>query len=217
MDSKPKEINNTQLEPAKAAPRYDTNDKRAHQLSPGPAIADAKHETAVQSPEDKFITSINTNLSVSTTKPNVAMLIDASGSETAGSVSDQLQGILSRATRVRVVSNIADPAVLKTEGFFDTLYGGNQHLLNRAAQISRVDYILMGKATYSFRKQAAIESDLMTCDLILTCRLFDRSGTMVHDDRFSTSGPGFTEDKALENASDEAGQRLAERFLDFIR
>jgi hypothetical protein len=159
---------------------------------------------------------INSNLSVSSSQPNLALLIDSSGPPTPGSINDSLNGFLS-GTKVRMVTNLADLSALKTQGFFDDLFGGNSTFLSQAAQLSHVDYILLGKATYSFRRQPELDPELTTCDLSLTSRLADRTGTMVRTDSFSTTGPGFTPAQALERATENVAQQLKQKILDAIR
>jgi hypothetical protein len=99
---------------------------------------------------------INSNLSVSSSQPNLALLVDSSGPPTPGSINDSLNGFLN-GTKVRIVANLADLSALKTQGFFDDLFGGNSSFLSQAAQLSRVDYILLGKAAYSFRRQPELD------------------------------------------------------------
>jgi hypothetical protein len=159
---------------------------------------------------------INSNLSVSSSQPNLALLVDSSGPPTPGSINDSLNGFLN-GTKVRIVANLADLSALKTQGFFDDLFGGNSSFLSQAAQLSRVDYILLGKAAYSFRRQPELDPDLMTCDFSLTSRLADRTGTVIRSASFSTTGPGFTPAQALERATENAAQQLKEKVFDAIR
>jgi hypothetical protein len=156
---------------------------------------------------------INTKLSKSSTQPNVALLIDSTGT---GAGADALQGFLT-GTKVRIIANLADVNALKSGGFFDQLYAGNSGLLGQAIQLSHVDYILVGKATYSFRRQAGLDPDLLTCDLTLSVRLADHSGTVVQSASFSALGPGFSESQALERASENAAQQLKSRIIDSIQ
>jgi hypothetical protein len=187
---------------------------------PAPGVQTAMKDPAVdppvQSRESQFGELINRSLSVSTALPNLAVLIDSSGPPTPGSVGDSLSGFLA-GSKVKIINNLADINALKTQGFFDDLYGGNSGFLSKAAQLSRVDYILLGNATYSFRRQAELDPDLTTCDLSLTVRLANRAGTFVQSESFSVTGPGFTQAQALERASENAAQRLKEKILDAIR
>jgi hypothetical protein len=169
-----------------------------------------------QQREDRFRRLINANLSLSSSKPNVALLIESSASIGGTSVVDSLDGFLTDATQARLVTNLADINALKVGGFFDELYNGNPQLLSQAAQLSRVDYILVGRATSSFR-QANLDPDLLTCDLKVTCRLVDRSGTVVRSGSFVAAGAGFTQGNALNGAAENVARQLKEKILDFIR
>jgi hypothetical protein len=180
------------------------------------ARADIPSAPPARSKEAIFGSLINSNLSVSSSQPSLALLVDSSGPSTLGSINDSLGGFLS-GTKFRIVANLADLNALKTQGFFDDLFGGNSTFLSQAAQLSHVDYILLGKATYSFRRQPELDPDLMTCDLSLTSRLADRTGTVVRTESFSTTGPGFTPAQALERATENAARQLKERILNAIR
>src|ERR1017187_4532520 len=166
--------------------------------------------------EDEFRKLINTNLSLSSTQPNVALLIESTGPGITGSVANALQGFLAD-TRVHLIGNLANIEDLKGGGFFEDLYGGNGQFLIEAARLSRVDYILLGKAAYSFRRQVNLDPDLLTCDLTLVSRLVDRTGTVVRSGSFTAAGPGFTQEKALESATENVARQLKERILDPIR
>src|SRR5205807_35361 len=115
---------------------------------------------------------------MSPSQPNVSLLIDASGPGDSRSLADSLRGFLS-GTKLRLVGNLADVNRLKAGDFFEALYAGDGQLLGDAIRISRVDYILMGRAAYSFRPQPNLDPNLITCDLKVTYRLVDHSGTMT--------------------------------------
>jgi hypothetical protein len=165
--------------------------------------------------EAGFRALINTNLSLSSSQPNVAFVIETTGTETVGSVPDALQGFLVGA-KVHLIGNLADARALSGAGFFDDLYSGNGRFLSLAAKLSRVDYILLGRASYSFRRQPALDEALLTCDLTLSCRLVDRNGTVVQSGTFAATGPGFTQSQALERAAENTARQLQERLLDAI-
>jgi hypothetical protein len=164
--------------------------------------------------EEEFGRLVNTNLSLSSTQPNVAVLITSSGP--GASVADALQGLLSDA-RTRLIFNLADLNALRAGGFFDEMYAGNGQLLSQATRLSGVDYILLGKALYAFRPQPGLDPDLLTCDLTLACRLVDRAGTAVQSASFTVAGPGFTQAQALERAAENAARQLKEKVLDTVR
>jgi hypothetical protein len=173
-------------------------------------------ELKVPSKEERLRRLINRNLSVSPKGSNVALLIESSGPQGNGSVSDALHEFLGPASRFHLVANLADLRALHTGGLFDDLYAGNAQLLKEAARLSGVDYILLGKALYGFRRQTELDSDLITCDLILTCHLVDRNGTVLQGGSFSSAGPGFNESQAVEIACKNMARQLEERLLNSI-
>jgi hypothetical protein len=173
-------------------------------------------EAAPPSREDQFLKLINTTLSISSTQPNVALLIVVAGPDNPSQAVDVLQGFLAN-TKAHLIFNLADTTALKAGGFFDDMYAGNGQFLSQAARLSRVDYILLGKAAISLRRQPDLDPDLVTCGLTLTCKLVDRTGTVVQSGSFNAAGPGFTQAKALEGAAENVARQLKERILDSIR
>src|SRR5207245_2528213 len=95
--------------------------------------------------DERLRNLINTHLSLSATQPNVALLVDAQ-MESAGSITDTLAGFLIEKSNVRLITNIGDAAALKVGGCFEAMYSGNGSLLAQVLQLSRVDYLLLGKA-----------------------------------------------------------------------
>lgn len=167
--------------------------------------------------EDEFRQLINTHLSISPTQPNVGILIEPSKPEPGGSIADSLFGFLTSTTKIRFIANLADTRALTAGGFFDDLYAGNGQFLTQAFRLSRLDYLLLGKAVYSFRRQPTLDPELITSDLTLTCRLVDRTGTVTQSVSFSSTGAGYTETQALERATENAATQLKERIIDSIR
>lgn len=198
--------------------------------SPGPVplkSAQAPHTQSIPAPvavrkrradeRELFRLLLNTNLSVSTTSPNVALLLDATGPGSSLILNDQIQGNLSHTSGIHFVGNLADIAALKSHGLFDQLYASTGNLLQDAANVARVDYIMVGKGTYAFRRQSSTDDpDLLNCDLVLNCRLFDRSGSMVQAETFSTTGPAYTENSAFETACERIAESIQKQMLNSI-
>jgi hypothetical protein len=159
---------------------------------------------------------INTGLSVSASQSNLALLIDSTDDGIAGSLVDSLRGFLGGNGRVNLVANLADVAALKQHGFFNDFFSGNAHLLAQAAELGHVDYILLGRANYSFRAQPSIDADLLTCDLTLNCRLVNRNGTGVTSAAFTAAGAGFGRPQALERAAENAARQIKTKIIDSI-
>jgi hypothetical protein len=169
-----------------------------------------------QSREDEFRSLINSHLSISSTQPNVAFLIDASGPTDEGSIPDMLSGFLAPLVSVQINPNPADINSLKARGFFEDLYAGNSQLLSLVATSSHANYVLVGKAAYSFRHNTTLDHDLVTSDLLLTTRLMNHVGTVIISSSFTSAGVGFTNSEALEHAVKKAAERLKESVFNVI-
>lgn len=171
-----------------------------------------------QSPEraddlkTQFTTLVNSRVTLSSLRPNVALVIDAPKQTGAISIADLLSGFLND-EKVHIVLNLVNPEALKERGFFDDFFSGNGSLLRDAARISNVDYILLGRADYGFRKQQALDPDLITCDLNLNVEVADRQGTISRSAAFHVAGPGFTEAEAIEGAAKNAARQLTIEVL----
>ena len=209
--------------------------KAARQTSPGPAASGQQAlspapelqslprpsrieliEPATPSREEQFARLINTNLSISSTQSNVGLLVAASGPGSPSSVVDALQGFITD-PKIHFIFNLADTDALRSAGFFDDMYSGNGQFLSQAVRLSRLDYILLAKATYSCSRQPDLSPDLLTCELNFTCRLVDRTGSTVQSGSFTAPGPGFSESQALKRAAENVAKQLNEKILRSIR
>ena len=166
--------------------------------------------------DKEFRRLINTNLSLSTSEPNVAFLIDFSGSA-IGLLAASLQDSLGDSGGFRLIGNLAYVKALKVGGYFDDLYAGNGHLLTEAFAMSGVDYILLAKAASSFHRQQDPDPRLITCDLTLACKLFDRKGTVIRIRSFSVAGAGLSDAEVSNRAIETFVQQVREKMLDVIR
>jgi hypothetical protein len=171
-------------------------------------------ESAQKSPE--FATFVNRHVSLSSSQRNVALVIDTHGQANPTPVGDLLGGFLGD-KNVRTILNLVDVRGLKANGFFEDFYAGNRDLIREAIRLSGVDYVLLGEAEYQFRKQPALDPDLITCDLTVKSRLADRRGTIIQSAVFSAPGPGFTEAQAIERAAENIAQQLSKKFFETLQ
>jgi hypothetical protein len=181
-----------------------------------PPVNGVLHQNPVPDAAPKpllFASLVNHQVNLSTSQRNVALVIDAPELIDATQMGDLVNGFLND-QKVRTILNMVDLKALRASRFFDDFYAANGPLLREAAQVSGVDYVLLGKAEYKFRKQTALDPDLITCDLTFRGRLADRQGTIVQSAMFSTAGPGFTETQALEKAAENAARQLSSRFFE---
>ncbi|MCX7590988.1 MAG: alkaline shock response membrane anchor protein AmaP [Kiritimatiellae bacterium] len=148
-------------------------------------------------------------------KTTIAMVIDAA--PLSGGLSPELAfcGSL-QSDRAAFVSNLFRLDLLKAKGFFNDIYQGDQQLLQAAASLSGVDYVVMGRLSYSFRRSSSVDTNLISCDLNLSCRVANREGAVILTDSLSAVGPGFSEEAALENGLRVLSGNFIERILNRI-
>lgn len=115
-----------------------------------------------------------------------------------------------------LLKNVLPLDLLKTKGFFNEIFQGDQELLHMVASVSGVDYIVLSKLSYSFRRSSSVETNLISCDLNLNCLVADRGGNIILTDSMSAVGPGFTEEAALENGLRVLSGHFVERILNRI-
>jgi hypothetical protein len=188
--------------------------ERGDALPSGPALPAVVPEEpktdATDAREAAFRRLINSDLTVASSKGRtLAILIDSSGS--AGAITEAISGFL-RDDKFHLVAELGDIVPLKAAGYFDEMYAGNRRLLSLAAAISGVDYILLAKASYSFRRQDTIDPEFLTCQLSLKFRLIYRTGIVVASASVTAAGPGFTEALALDRAAENGAKELKEQI-----
>jgi hypothetical protein len=103
--------------------------------------------------------------------------------------------------------------LLKSQGFLDDLFEGDQQLLASAAAQAGADFIIVGRLDYSFQKSSSLDPSLVSCNVSLNYRLVDNLGNTRSADGLSARGAGFSEPAALENAL----SALSNRFVDRVR
>jgi hypothetical protein len=158
---------------------------------------------------------INKGIAHQSGKPNVAMVIESKRSEGGASPEQALYDLL-KVENVNIITNLfREP--FKAKGYFRDIYDGNTGLLREAGAFQSVDYIVLGRLDYSFRKGAAVESDLVSCNLSLSYRIINKDGEVVKSDSIRAVGPGLSEDAALERGleilSDQYSIRISKSVL----
>jgi hypothetical protein len=156
---------------------------------------------------DQFRLLVNSrNSSPSSNSRNIAILIN--GPVVTGNLSpvEAFYGQL-RSGDVHFITDLFRHDVF-SRGYFDDMYQGNQEMLRIAINSMHVDGLVLGRISYTFRKDTTVDSQLISCDMGLSYKVFNRSGDIAQDDSFQVIGPGFSESAALERAV----QILANQF-----
>ncbi len=158
---------------------------------------------------------INAGLSLSQTQLNVALLIDSAPTSNDLVVNGVLN-ILAQDHRFHFLGNAVRIDRLEKAGLLASLYAGDAPLVKKIVDRSGIDYVLLGKASHSCRKQTDLDPDLISCTLSLGTKLADRHGNIVNSANITAVGPGFTDSQALERADENAAKELTRKVLDAI-
>ena len=65
----------------------------------------------------------------------------------------------------------------KTKGYFKEIHGGNTEILEQSGALSKVDYIIMGKVDYKFRKGSEIDKDLVSCNINFAYKVINKKSS----------------------------------------
>ena len=159
----------------------------------------------------EFQSVVNSRVNLVPGKRNVAIILVAAN--TGGNFSPQqaFYGYL-RSENAHVITDLFRHDFL-TRGYFDDMYTGDPELLKIATTTARVDALILGRLSYSFRKGSAQDNELISCDMALSYKVVDQSGNVVKSDSFPAIGPGFSESAALERAVELLANQFSERVL----
>ena len=159
---------------------------------------------------------INLGLNVSPGKKNVALVIESG--KTAGGVSPEntLYGHLGT-EKINVVNNLFKEELFKQKGYFREIYGGNTDLLRQSGALSKLDALILGKLTYSVERRGEVDRDLMSCRMNFSYKVIGKNGDVIRADSINVTGPGFSEDTAIERGLEILAEKYADRIFQSIQ
>lgn len=161
---------------------------------------------------DEFKSLINRGLTTHPGKTNVAMIIESPKSE-SGTIPEAALYRSLKTDRVHVVINLFKEELFKSKGFFREIYDGNTDLLSQTDALSKIDYLILGKLNYSFRKGSEIDKDLVSCNINFNYKVINRNCNVVRSDNISVVAPGFTNDAAMERGLEILSEKYSERIF----
>ncbi len=159
-------------------------------------------------------TLINRDITTYPNKSNVAFVMDSAKTKNGFSPENTLYNLL-RSEKIHIIINFFKEEGFKSKGFFKEIYDGNTEILKRANALSKIDYIVLGKISYSFRK-GAVDSDLVSCDINFSYKIINKNAEIVRSDNISVIGPGFSEDAALERGLEILAEKYSDRILKLV-
>jgi len=100
----------------------------------------------------------------------------------------------------------------KTSNYFDQMFDGDASIIKQSI-MSSIDGIILGKLTYSFRKNRVADNDLTSCDVELSCVFFNSSGHLIYKRVLTAIGAGFDNPSALERGFEILTKDFSENIL----
>lgn len=97
------------------------------------------------------------------------------------------QGVSS--TELRLVSGFFKPAFRK-RGFLRAVYDGDTDVLTSSGALASVERVLIGRIERACRATGQIDSDLVTCDVGLYFKVFDKHGAIANSGHVTVAGAG---------------------------
>lgn len=165
-----------------------------------------------QAPEptpSKVESLINDRAASSGSVPRMALALDGDSADVE-LLETSLAGGLSSA-EMRLVPGFFKPA-FRERGFLRAAYDGDSDVLTRSGALAAVDQVLVGRVERTCRATGQLDSDLVTCDVQLGFKVFDRHGAIVNAGHLAVAGAGFSEDaardRAVEMLVEQHGKRL---------
>jgi len=161
---------------------------------------------------DEFNSLINKMVTAYPDKQNVAMVIESSKTHNGISPENLLYNLL-KTEKVNVIINFFEEKAFKSKGFFREIYDGNTELLREADVFSQIDYVILGRIDYSFRKTGLIDKDLVSCDINFSYKVINKNGQVVDSSSINAIGPGFSEGRALEGGLEILCEEYSDRIM----
>lgn len=160
----------------------------------------------------EFKTIINHGINIQSGKPNVALVIKSKRTESGVSPGNLLHNLL-RTDKINIIPNLFKEEPFESKGFFREIYDGNTELLKQADALSRIDNLILGKLNYSFQKGAEIDRDLIFCNINFSYKIINKKAEVVKSDSIRITGPGFSEDAAIERGLELLSEKYIDRIL----
>jgi hypothetical protein len=100
----------------------------------------------------------------------------------------------------RVQPDAFDSVQMNANGLFDKIYGGQLSPLERSGALSHFQYVVLMRVHKHCNPITVSGVQMVSCNLRMEAKAFDRSGRTVVNASVQATGPGFSEDEALDVA-----------------
>jgi hypothetical protein len=109
-------------------------------------------------------------------------------------------------TNKRILKNYFNYSFV-SDGYFEKIFNGETSTVNESRVFKDGKYLVLGEIEYSFRNNNQVVKDIISCDINLSYKIYQKNGLLISDN-MSAIGPGFSK----ENSLDEAIKILAEKY-----
>jgi hypothetical protein len=173
------------------------------------------HEPKRQTPEpavSKVEALINYRAVPSGSVPTMAIALDGDSRDVELMEAALAQGASS--AELRLVPGFFKPA-FRQRGYLRAVYDGDTEALTSSGALAAVGRILLGRVERACRATGQIDSDLITCDVGLYFKIFDRHGAIADSGHIAVAGAGFSEDAARDRAIEMLVQQHGKRIISY--
>lgn len=157
---------------------------------------------------------INQVGTVQTGKPNVAIILKGSGAEGRSDL-DSVTQMFSNSGKIHYIPRYFKEGPFISEGFFDDIFNGNTNMLRQANALLKLDYLILGKLNYAFKKVSQYDQEMVSCDLKFNYKVINKDAHVTKSDTKSVVGPAFSESAALDRALEILKEKHLENILNF--
>jgi hypothetical protein len=168
------------------------------------------HEQDRRAPEPAAESLINDRAVPTGSVPVMAVALDGEAQDVDLLEAQLAQGVSS--AELRLVPGVFKPA-FRERGFLRAAYDGDASALIGSGIPAAIARFLIGRVERSCRKTGQFDSDLVTCEVRLSFKVFDRHGAVADAGHVSVSGAGFSEDAARDRAVEMLVQQHGRRFI----
>lgn len=180
------------------------------QPAPKPAPVSATN------PRLQELKSMVNHVKTDSSKQNAALIIDSTPTRSGLSPKMKLHGLF-KDSSMNIIGNLFKEEQFIRSGFFREIYEGNTDLLMESGALLGIDFLLLGKLSYSFRKSGMLDSDLISCETNFAYKIISNVGNVIGSDNLRQTGAGFTEDGALESALENLPVQRPKQLFDKSR
>lgn len=160
-----------------------------------------KGGVSTPTPSEDFSSYINTSITNSSGKTNIAVTIVDENGNISSSISSSIANIYNQTGNSGNTGLIRSSFIHKSG--FQELFEGNSEIIEKLKLSSHTDYIALGKIRYSMRKGALVDGTII-CTASLTMSIVSANQKSIAKSfTFSENGNGATEDQAKEYAIDK--------------